>query len=157
MDGKHRGIEMLGWLSVIAGYGLALGLIRSIFLRSMRGFGIGVSKPFWIVLGYLLFSALAFYLYHLGRRAISIARGSPQLEGRFGWGRMLLGAILLYSSAVSHFHLLPTRHIKHLDPANEAEALGMNITAVVIALGCILLVYSGIWRGFRRQRTKPSG
>ena len=65
---------------------------------------------------------------------------------------MLLGAVFLYGSAVDHFHLIPVHGVKHLEPTNETQAVAMNVTAVVIALGCIVLIFSGIWRGFRPHR-----
>jgi len=156
MDARHRRILILGWLSIIAGYGLALLLIRGIFIGITRGFGAARSQAFWIVVGYLLFLALGVYLFNLGRRALSIAKGGPRPKARFGWGRILLGAILLYSSAVDQFHLIPARRFKHLEPTNETQVVAMTVTAIVIASGCVLLILSGIWRGFRPHRTSAS-
>jgi hypothetical protein len=157
MSERHHGIRILGWLAVIAGYGLALLLIRGIFIGITRGFGSGRSQAFWILLGYLLFFALAVYLFNAGRRALSIAKGFPRPRARFGWGRILMGAIFLYSSAVDHFHLLPgARAIKRLEPSNPTQASAMNFTAIAIAAGCVLLIFSGIWRGFRRDATEPN-
>ena len=153
MDGKHSGMRALGWLALIVGYGLALLLIRGVFIGITRGFGADHSQALWIVLGYLLFLALAVYLFTQGRRALSVARGSPQPTPRFGWGRIVLGAIFLYSSAIDHFHLIPARGIKHLQPANETQAVAMNATSILLALGCFVLILSGIWRGFRYRRT----
>jgi hypothetical protein len=111
------------------------------------------SQVFAILLAYLLFFALAIYLFSVGRRALSIASGTPRPKARFGWGRMLLGAILLFSSANSHFHLLPTRTvIKPLEPSNPTQAAAMNVTAIVIATGCIILIFWGIWIGVRRRQ-----
>jgi hypothetical protein len=157
MDARHLGIRSLAWLSLIAGYGLALLLIRGVYLGTTRGFGASRSQAFWILLGYLLFLGLAAYLFAVGRRALSIAKGSPRPRARFGWGRIALGAILLYSSAVDHFHLIPGRDvINHLEPTNETQAVAMKATAILIALGCLALILSGIWRGFRPHRTNAS-
>jgi hypothetical protein len=30
----------------------------------------------------------------------------------------------------------------------------MNITAIVIAVGCVIMIFSGIWIGVRRQVVK---
>jgi hypothetical protein len=156
MDARHRGIQILGWLSVIAGYGLGLLLIRGIFIGITRGFGADRSNAFWILLSYLLFFALAIYLFDVGRRAVSIAKGCPRPKARFGWGRIVIGAIVLYSNAARHFNLIPAR-FKPLQPSNNVQALAMNITEVAFFLGCVLLIFSGIWRGFRRQmQTNPS-
>jgi hypothetical protein len=155
MDARHRGIQILGWLSIIAGYGFALLLIRGIFLGITRGFSAVPSQAFAILLAYLIFFALAIYLFSVGRRALSIANGSPRPKARFGWRRIILGAILLFSSANSHFHLFPTRTvIKPLEPSNPTQAAAMNATAIVIAIGCIILIFSGIWVGVRRPVVK---
>jgi hypothetical protein len=154
MNARHRGIQILGWLSLVAGYGLALLLIRGIFLGITRGFGAARSQAFWVLMGYLLFFALAVCLFNLGRRALSIAKGCPRPKARFGWGRILVGSLLLYGSAVDHFHLIPTRGLKHFEPTNEAQALTMKVAAIVIASGCILLIFSGMRRGFRPRRTE---
>jgi hypothetical protein len=69
---------------------------------------------------------------------------------------MLLGAIFLYSSAVDNFHLMPVRGVKHLEPTNQTQALAMKVTAIVIALGCILLTFFGVWRAFRPRHTSVS-
>jgi len=157
MDAKHRGIPVLGWLALIIGYGLALLLIRGVFIGITRGFRADRSQVLWIVIGYLLFLALAAYLFTVGRRALSLAKGSPQTRMRFGWGRIVLGAILLYSSAVDHFHLIPVRRtVRHLEPTNETQAVAMKFTAIVLAVGFVGLILSGIWRGFRPNRNNAN-
>ena len=62
MNAKHRGIQILGWLSALVGYGLALVLIRGIYLGITRGFGTAPFQAFWVALGYLVFFGLAAYL-----------------------------------------------------------------------------------------------
>jgi hypothetical protein len=157
MDAKRIGIRSWAWLSLIVGYVIALLLIRGVYIGTTRGFGVTRSQAFWIVLGYLLFLGLALCLFAVGRRALSIARGNLRPRTRFGWGRIVVGAIFLYSSAVDHFHLIPDRQvIKRLEPTNETQAATMKFTAIIIALGCLALILSGIWRGFRPQRTDVS-
>jgi hypothetical protein len=151
MAAGHRRIQIFGWLSVIAGYGLALMLIRGVFIGITRGFA-GGPRAFWLVLGYLLFIALAVYLFTVGRRAISIAKGSSLPSTRFGWGRMLLGAIVLFGAANSQFHLLPTRQfVKQLEYENQTQAIAGNVTTLVIFIGCVLLILSGIWKGLHSK------
>ncbi len=154
MDARHRGIQIVGWLSVIAGYGLALLLIRGIFIGITRGFGASRFHAFWILLGYLVFFALAVYLFTVGRRSASIAKASPRPRAQFGWGRILLGTIFLYGSAVNYLHIFPARGLRHFDPTNETQAVTMKVAAIVIASGCILLIVSGMWRGFQPRRTE---
>jgi hypothetical protein len=153
MDARQRGTQIFGWLSVIAGYGLALLLIRGIFIGITRGFS-GLPHAFWVLSGYLLFLALAVYLFSVGRRAISISKGSPRPPSRFGWGRMLLGAVLIFSAATAQFHLLPTR-VKPPEYENQTQAAAGNVTTIAICIGCVFLILSGIWKGFRRQKTEP--
>jgi hypothetical protein len=154
MDARHRSIQILGWLSIIAGYGLALLLIRGIFIGITRGFGANRFQAFWVLLGYLIFFALAVYLFTVGRRLASIAKASPRPRARLGWGRILLGTIFLYGSAVNYFHIIPARGLRHFDPTNELRGVTMKVAAIVIASGCILLIFSGMWRGFRPRRTE---
>jgi hypothetical protein len=118
MDARHRSIQIMGWLSVVAGYGLALLLLRGVFLGITRGFGADRAQAPWIFLAYLLFFALAVYLFNVGRSALSIAKGSPRPKARFGWGRMLLGTIFLFSYASQHFRLIPAR-FNGLEPSNQ--------------------------------------
>jgi len=156
MDPRNRCIEIFGWLSLITAYGYALLLIRGIFLGMTRGFGAERSQSFWILLAYLLFFALALYLFSVGRRALSIAKGHPQPRVRFGWGRMLVGAILLFSYSAQRFQLIPLRTFKGLQPSNHTAALAGNVSAIIITSGCILLIFSAVWRGFRRRGTEVS-
>jgi hypothetical protein len=156
MDARHWRIQILGWLSAIAGYGLALLFIRGIIIGITRGFGAGRSQVFWIALGYLLFFALAVYLVDVGRRGISHAKGFPRPKMRFGWGKILIGSTLMYSYTVSHFHLIPVRY-KPLQASNNAQATAMNITQAIVFIGCVLLILSGVWEGLRRRRQPSLG
>jgi hypothetical protein len=153
MNSKHRSLQIVGWVSVIAGFGLGLLLIRGFFVGITRGFAAHRSQVFWIVMGYLLFFALAVYIFDVGNRALSIAKEHPRPRARFGWGRILVGVIVLYSSAADHFHLIPAGPFKRLEPANATQAATMETTAAVLALGCVLLIFSGIWKGVRSGHT----
>jgi hypothetical protein len=146
---KRAGMYALGWLSIITGYGLSLALFRGVYLGITRGFRADHSQALWIVLGYLLFLGLAVYIFIFGRRTLSTAKGNPPPPARFGWGRILLGTIFLYSSAVDHFHLMPAGPIKRMEPSNETQAVGMTFATIVLVAACCALVLSGLWRGFR--------
>ena len=154
MATRQRGIEVLGWLSAITGYGFGLMLIRGIFIGITRGFGASRSQAFWVVLGYLLCLGLAVYLINIGRRAISLAKGFPYPKMRFGWGRILIGAIFLYGNAARYFHLIPA-HFKPLQSSNDVQALSTKITEAVLLTGFALLIFSGVWRGLRCE-TQPN-
>ncbi len=140
-------MQILGCLAIAVGCVLVMILIGG--LTSFR------NVSFWMAFGNLLFAAVAAYLIYLGRRALSFARGKPLPKARFGWGRILLGTVLLFSSANDHLHLLSTHTaIKRLEPSNQTQAVAMNVTAVVIAVGCVVMIISGIWIGVRRQVIK---
>jgi membrane protease YdiL (CAAX protease family) len=148
----QRRRQIVGWLSVIAGYGLTLLLIRGVFLGVTRGFGAARSQAPWILLGYLLFFALAIYLFSSGRRNVAIARGIPQTKPRFGWGWITVGAIFLYSYVTDHFHLTPAGSFKQLEPANGTQAVAMNVTTIVLVICFVLCILSGIRSGFQRSQ-----
>ena len=152
MDARHRGIQIFGWLSAIAGFGLALLLIRGMFSGITRGFD-GSPSAFLLLLAYLLFLALAVYIFTVGRRAISIAKGAHLPGARFGWGRILLGAILLFGSANNRFHFFPAGHVfTSLKYDNRTQTAAGNVTTTALNIGCVLLILWGIWKGFRRQQ-----
>jgi len=139
----------MGWLACIAGYAVGLLLLRALLF--------GRIINIWVFLGDVDLAALAVYLMYVGRRAISRAKGTPTPKARFGYGKILLGASLLFSSANSHFHLLPGRDvIKPLEPSNDTQAISMKVTTIVINIGCALLVISGIWQGLRTARMGAS-
>ena len=147
MDLRHRSIQILGCLAIALGCLLGLILIGSL--------AIGHIANFWMLLVHLLFAAVAVYLIYLGVRGLAFAHGKPLPKARFGWGRILLGAVLLFSSANDHFHLLSSHTaIKRLEASNPTQAVAMNITAIVIAVGCVIMIFSGIWIGVRREVVK---
>jgi hypothetical protein len=155
MDARRRGIQILGWISVIAGYGLALLLIRGAFLGITRGFA-GHPHVFWILLAYLLFIAVAVYLFAAGRRALLIAKGNSPPVPRFGWERILLGALLIFAAANNRFHFLPTRHfVSQLQYQNQTQAVAGNGITIAVCIGSLFLILSGIWKGFRRPTNQP--
>lgn len=147
MDLRHRSIQVLGCLAIALGCLLAL-----ILIGGLTSFHI---VSFWMALGDLIFAAVAAYLIYLGSRGLAFAHGKPLPKARFGWGRILLGTVLLFSSANDHFHLLSSHTaIKRLEPSNQTQAVAMNVTAVVIAVGSVAMIISGIWIGVRRQVIK---
>src|ERR1700678_4229515 len=85
--------------------------------------------------------------HSVGRRAISIAKGSPRPKARFGWGRMVLGAVLIFSAATAQFHPFPTR-VKSLEYENRTQTIAGHATIMAVCAGCVFLILSGIWKGF---------
>jgi len=150
MTAKSAVVLISSCFAALAGGVLAIVLIRAVTF----GITFGRITNLWIVAGDLLIGALAFYLFYLGQRGIAYARGIPRPKARFGYGRIILGALVLFGSASEHFHPAPPNTplaIKTLPPSNPTEAAVMHVTEGVIMLGCGVLMISGMWTGFRRK------
>jgi len=158
MDAKHRFIQILGWISIVASYVFGLLLLRGIFVGLKGGFAGSRSHAGWIIFGCLLFFSVAVYFFNLGRRALAVARGEVTRKARFGWGRILAGTAVLFGKADERFHLLPagTRRLKAFESSNATQAVAMNVTAAVLCTGCVLLILWGIWKGFAQRPTAES-
>ena len=65
MDVRQRGLQIFGWLAVMAGYGIALFLIRGVSIWIKRGLFAG--RGLWVLIGHLLFLAFAVYYLHGGK------------------------------------------------------------------------------------------
>ena len=144
---KHFGIRLLGWLAIVAGFAVAAALARVLITgRVANG---------WMLLGDVLLAAMAAYLIYIGRRAVLTANGQQPPKAQFGYGRILLGAWLIFSSASTRFHFFPTRQaIKPLEASSPAEAVAMNATDIAICIGCVGLILSGIWNFMPRGDTR---
>jgi hypothetical protein len=145
---NYRGFQILGWLAIIAGCGLAILLVRVLI--------VGHIVNFWNLVGDMLLAAVAAYLLSIGWRAICFAKGQPIAKARFGWGRMLFGACLLFSTANTQFHLVPIKTIvRPLEYSNPAQAAAGNLTTIAICIGCAFLILWGIWKGFQPRSVNP--
>lgn len=78
MDMRHRGIQILGCLAIIAGC--------LVGLRLIRGLIVGHIANFWMLLGDVLFAALAVYLVYVGRRGLAFAKGQPRPKPKIRMG-----------------------------------------------------------------------
>jgi hypothetical protein len=67
---------------------------------------------------------------------------------------MLLGAVLIFGAATAQFRPFPT-HVKPLEYENQTQAAAGHVTTITICIGCVLLILSGIWKGFARRTVKP--
>ena len=61
---------------------------------------------------------------------------------------MLLGARLIFGAANNQFHLPTRQFVKQLEYENQTQAAAGNVTTIAICIGCVLLILSGIWKGF---------
>ncbi len=147
MDAKHRILQVAGILAIVIGALFSLNVLVRLAL--------GHFENGWDFVSDLLGVAVGAYIIRVGLRAIQYSRGQPKLSG-FGWGRILLGTLVLYSSAVEYFHLFAVHQfIKPLEASNPAQAEGMKIGQIVVMLICIWLIVSGIRAGFRKLELKP--
>lgn len=146
---RPRGVRTLGWVAVITGYCLALFVIRGIFLWVKLGLFAG--RAFWLLVGQLLFLAFAAYLFAVGRRAISVAKGDTWRRMRFGWGRMLVGALLLFFAASNRFQLFPARVVHLEEYENGTQASSGSAIEIAVCVGSLFLIGLGIRKGFRNR------
>ena len=150
MNAKHLGIRLLGWLAFVAGFAVAAAQLRILIL--------GHITNGWMLLGEVPVAAFAAYLFYIGRRAVLIGKGQQPPKARFGYGRILLGVWLIFSSSNAHLHLFPTRQgIRPLEPSNPTQAVAMDETEIAIFIGCIVLIVSGIWNVLPSENTHPRG
>ena len=145
MRAKKVWLMALGVICVIVA-----GWIGLLFITSTL-----VARPHngWMVVSELFVLALGGYLLYVGIRAVSAAVGRPRPKMRFGWGRVVIGSFVIYSSALDYFGVSSTgRVLKPLQPENATQAQAMHVTQVAGLIFCAGLVFSGIWQGLRKKR-----
>jgi hypothetical protein len=69
-------------------------------------------------------------------------------------GKMMLGAMLIFGAASAEFRPFPTG-AKSWEYENQTQAAAGQATTIAICIGCVFLILSAIWKGFRRRTTKP--
>jgi hypothetical protein len=126
------------WLSLLVLRGLVYGGI------SQRG-GIVVAL---YRLGCLVLSAgLAGYLFYYGWRLLNPKTVSTS---GFGWGKMLVGALILYVQAGFDYHLIPVGRIPIHQPLDPTEAVSLLVWDLI----AVYLIFRGIWAGLIRGKPK---
>jgi hypothetical protein len=66
-------------------------------------------------------------------------------NGQIKWGRVYLGALLIFVEIKNHWHPAPNL----LTPSNEAQAVGMTTAAIALVFLGTWLVVSGITSRFK--------
>jgi len=119
--------------------------------------GITVNHVFdiWFVIGRFWIFGLAVYLIFVGLRKISIHNPvSHSTISRIGWGRVIVGTYLIYSTLLNHFRSVPNG-IPMLQPSNETRAMAMkatdNVLTVLIPLLGAYLAVAGVRKGFKQS------
>ena len=140
MDAKHRTLQLLGIAALSSGCLLGLLVLRRLFLWR-------TADP-WAAINVVFVIGFVAYLISLGVRAIRWAEGhGAARNGQIKWGRVYLGALLIFSQIENYFHPAPNL----LKPSNEAQAAGMTTVAVASTLLGAWLVVSGVMSRFKRR------
>ena len=150
MDWKRLAKQFFGnsllLLAGLIGISQLWQIISGKFFRILTG--CSLAQGVWQVGGRALIFAVAAYLAVTGRRMNNPAAIPPS---RFGWGKIVLGTVMLHSQIGSHFHWLPDGPMPLLKPDNAGEAAGMRFTSVLLSLLWIYLIYRGVRAGFPRR------
>jgi hypothetical protein len=140
-DSKKTSELVRGSLLLILGAWMAIGCIRAVFyILRTQTFGT------WFTSDTALRIVAAMFFIWVGARAIR--RVGQEVPGtKIGWGRLLLGVVLIYVQIREHFVPNPSA----LQPDNESQAAGMRAMSVVIYVaGAALIVGS-----FLKKKQKP--
>ncbi len=102
-----------------------------------------------LLISVILMIGTAAYFLRLGIQAI---QPSGPRGRSFGWGRILIGTWIIGTMLRNHFYPSPNL----LNPSNEAQAVGMAVTNVVIVCIGLYLIVRGIVMGVRNPHSKSS-
>ena len=140
MDAKHRIVQLLGITGLVSGC--------LFFLLLLRGLILGRVADAWGTMDFIFAFAFAAYLLSVGIRAMRWARGQGTARSaKVKWGRVFLGALLIFIQAENHFH--PAANL--LRPSNETQGVAMNATAIALAFLGAWLIVSGVIPRFKGQ------
>jgi hypothetical protein len=143
MTFKFRFTQCLGAVAIICGCILATLLLRILIF--------GRVGTLWNAIGDILIAALAVYLVYVGLRAVRYGDSSRRPFPRFRWGRILLGAWIIYVNAKNHFQPSPNL----LQPSNETQATAMTVTMLALSISGLALILWGFFPTRPRQNTAP--
>ena len=149
MGFKHRAKQVLGAVVVAASVWLALLMLRRLVVPDWLVGGI-LTKLY--TAGFLVLNAaLAVHLFYSGLRIVNPKTVSPS---RFEWGKVIVGALILYLQVGFDYHLVPKGPLPfHMPstPTQAASVLAFDLTAVY-------LIFRGVRAGVIRrepQRERP--
>ena len=100
----------------------------------------------WFTSDSALRIVVAVFFMWVGARAIRRV-GQEVLGTKIGWGRLLLGAVLIYIQIREHFVPNPSA----LQPDNESQAAGMRLMSGLIYLAGVALMVGA----FLKKKQKP--
>jgi len=130
-----------GSLLLILGAWMAMGVIRfAFFILRIQNFSS------WFIADTVLRAASALFFIWVGARAIrSVGQEIPAT--RIGWGRLLLGFVLIYIQIRDHFVPNPN----NLQPNNAGEAFGMQTMRAVLCFAGVVLIVAA----FLKRKPQP--
>ena len=138
MTGKKIAYLLLGCICLLLGAWAAMTAIR--FGLSLKEFS------YWDVADIIRFLLVAIYFFWAGAR--SLRHASEEVpKPRIGWGKLLLGSILIYVEIKQQ--LLPASNRYHAD--NEAQTAGMLFARILLYLAGVALIIAAFWRKKSRQ------
>ena len=126
---------------------MAVGCIRAIIYVSQTQ----TLKSWFTADTTLRIAAAAFFVW-VGSRAIR-RYGQEVPPTKVGWGRLLLGVVLIYIQVRDHFAPNP----KALQPENAGEALGMQVmSAIFLIVGVALIFWAFLKKKLKTQMPAES-
>jgi len=134
-------LKWKGYTALVVGCALAIAILRT-WLVFAEGAARGAFPDIWSGIAQLWRIALAGYLgmiayKHLGPPATGDVRWR-----RAGWGRIVLGAMLLFSIVQRRFYPKPPGRYD-FTPSNDSQAAGMELAQSILipGMGLLLLVW----------------
>ena len=149
MGFKHRAKQVFGAVMVLASVGLSLLILRRLGFGQNAGIWQAGLLPMLYTLGFLILNtSFAVYLFYSGLRMVN-----PNTVGstRFGWGKIIVGALILYIQVGFDYHLVPEGPLPIHMPSTPAEATSVLLCDLIAAY----LIVRGIWEGYSRRRPQP--
>jgi hypothetical protein len=134
--GKKTAELVRGSLLLVVGAWMAIGCIQAI-LYMVRTHTLDT----WFTSDTALRIVVAAFFMWVGARAIR--RVGQEVPGtKIGWGRLLLGVVLIYIQIREHFVPSPSG----LQPDNESQAAGMQFMTALIYLAGVALIFAAFWK-----------
>jgi hypothetical protein len=110
----------------------------------------------WFLIAQIWPFAMAVYLVFVGSRKLSSASSDAQSTiAKIGWGRVIVGTYLIFSTLVTHYRPDPNGPV--LEPSNQTQAVAMNVTqgflTICVPIVGFILAVAGLRRGFKQSES----
>jgi hypothetical protein len=136
MNGKKTADLVRGSACLVLGAWMAAGNLR-VIVYFLRIGGLGG----WDIAETVLRSAASVYFIWVGARMIR--RVSHKIsKPRIGWGRLLLGIVIIYIEIKDQFVPNPSA----LRPDNADQAFGMQVMRALLLMAGVALIFAAFWQ-----------